>query len=178
MSASIKTQHVSDGAIGGYLLELDQFIDIYIVNDLDINSSYLLDTYRLIMSDEEKARSDRFYVKRDQRQFVIGRSLIRSTLSRYMPATEPQAWRFTTGPFGRPAIENTDRIYCNLAHTRGAIVLAVASTPLIGVDVENRHRRPVNVAEIAARYFCRSEYEALMALPVALRQDTSSICGR
>jgi 4'-phosphopantetheinyl transferase len=167
MSASIKTQHVSDGAIGGYLLELDQFIDIYIVNDLDINSSYLLDTYRLIMSDEEKARSDRFYVKRDQRQFVIGRSLIRSTLSRYMPATEPQAWRL-----------NTDRIYCNLAHTRGAIVLAVASTPLIGVDVENRHRRPVNVAEIAARYFCRSEYEALMALPVALRQDTSSICGR
>src|SRR4051812_25098224 len=70
----------------------------------EIADEQLLDAYRAILIQSEIERNLRFVFERGRRDDLVTRALVRTTLSRYVPEVPPRAWRFATGPYGRPEI--------------------------------------------------------------------------
>ncbi|MEQ8953915.1 MAG: hypothetical protein RL120_07235, partial [Gammaproteobacteria bacterium] len=95
------------------------------------------------LTQDESARLRRFQYPRHKRQLLLGRILLRSVLSRYMPAVTPQQWRFSYNQHGKPEIESSlldTELFFNLSHSGDRIVLAVARQREIGVDIEFNKR--------------------------------------
>ncbi|HEX4128721.1 MAG TPA: 4'-phosphopantetheinyl transferase superfamily protein [Pirellulales bacterium] len=132
----------------------------------------LLERYRGLLDDEELARHDRYRVERARRQFLIGRALVRSTLSRYA-TIGPRYWRFITNQYGRPAIKpgTIDVPLCfNLSHTEGLAACAVAWGREVGIDVEFCGRATGGI-HLAQRFFSVAEVADLLALPAERQRD-------
>ncbi|MBW2257586.1 MAG: 4'-phosphopantetheinyl transferase superfamily protein [Deltaproteobacteria bacterium] len=118
-----------------------------------------------LLSAGERTRHARFQHPRDRHDFLISRSLLRTTLSRY-EARPPEAWRFTTGPHGKPEIEGdagNPRLRFNLSHTQGLILVGVTRGHDIGVDVEDI-RQETDALSLAERFFSPEEHEQLASL--------------
>lgn len=123
-----------------------------------------------LLDAEEYARHRRFRHRGAQRQHLIARALVRTTLSRYAEPA-PRDWRFIRNAYGRPEIADPDvDLRFNVSHSEGLIVCAVARRREIGVDVEHRQRRG-RMADIAERFFSAREAAALRALPEARQQQ-------
>lgn len=127
----------------------------------------LLARHDELMTQEERARHDRFVFARDRALFLATRALVRTTLSRYAPV-DPADWRFGTHGNGKPHIETPALavpLHFNLSNTHGLIVCAVSTAfAMIGVDTEPLDRRNASV-DLAHRYFSAREEAALRALP-------------
>ena len=98
-----------------------------------------------------------------QKEFLVGRALLRHVLSQFVPGVDPINWRFKTNPFGKPEIESPvggSRLKFNLAHCKGVLVLAVGELESLGVDVENTVRTG-NLDDIARLHFSPEEYADL-----------------
>jgi len=74
-----------------------------------------------------------------------------------------------SGEHGKPFARAAGDIEFNLSHAGEDIVIAFTREQALGVDIERLHRRAVS-ADIARRFFCASEADALAALPEAHRQ--------
>lgn len=124
------------------------------------------------MNEEEKVRQQRFHFERHQHQYLITRALVRTVLSRYA-SISPADWQFQKNDWGRPEIKDNScevPLKFNLSHTDGLIVCAVSLGYEIGVDLENRSRREVNL-KIADRYFAPDEVAELRSLPESQQMD-------
>ena len=127
-----------------------------------------LDRLRAILTDEERARIDRFRFARDRRTGLVTRALVRLTLSRYCEVP-PARWRFRTNRHGRPEIASpASRLRFNVSHTEGLVVCLVGRGRELGVDAESlrRERRWLDLAE---RFFAPAEARALREVPAARR---------
>lgn len=148
-------------------------IDLWLVHYREISDPALLDSLRQLLSAEDRQRGARFLHAEDRHRFLLTRSLVRTTLSRYA-AVAPQDWIFTANEHGRPAIANTHpqvaSLCFNLSHTRGLIVLGVCRGRELGVDVENMRERTPSPG-IAERFFAPQEIAALANLPEAQRHE-------
>jgi len=122
--------------------------------------------FSTLMSDDERAREQRFLVQPARRLHVLARGLQREVLSSYLPGTTPRELRFVSGDTGRPALAppfDASGLVFNLAHTRGLVVLAVTRGAALGIDVEIYEKKvPL---EVARRFFSPLEADALEALP-------------
>lgn len=156
----MKVQPLLPGDVHVWMARYHQFDDPAIRADCDA-----------VMSDEERARTDRFHFEEDRLRHRVTRALLRTTLSRYAPVL-PGAWCFASNAYGRPAIDPKHGEACglsfNLSHTRGLIVLALARSGDLGVDVENIRHRAAPL-EIADRFFSAGEVDALAMLDPAAR---------
>ena len=95
-------------------------------------------------------REARFHFDADKERFVIGRTLARLQLSRFLGG-DPRQWRFVTNQHGRPELVEPPgprSLGFNVSHTHGLIACVIAATQDVGVDVEwidahadPRHRR-------------------------------------
>ena len=113
--------------------------------------------YLGLLTPEERRRHDRFLQEKDRCQFLLGKVLVRTALSRYYPQA-PQAWTFATNRFGKPVVANAlaGRIpRFNLSHTEGLVACVLARDFEVGIDVENVGRS-VNL-DIARRFFAPAE---------------------
>jgi len=128
----------------------------------------LLDRYRALLPDDERARAQALRHDGARRAFVIGRALVRTALSRRHPAIAPAAWRIELGAWGRPELAAAHGVALsfNLSHTTDAVALAVARGR-VGVDLE-RVTRPAPL-DVAAQYFSSAERAALARVPEAER---------
>ncbi len=127
-----------------------------------------LDRLRAMLTDEERARTDRYRFARDRRTSLVTRALVRLTLSRYC-AVPPARWRFRTNRHGRPEIASpASRLRFNVSHTEGLVVCLVSRGRELGVDAESlrRERRWLDLAE---RFFAPAEARALREVPPARR---------
>lgn len=118
----------------------------------------------------EQRRYRRYHLRRHRERFLLGRVLLRQTLSRYAESS-PAQWQFVENAWGKPALARQPAagpLYFNLSHSGTRLLLAVGRHALLGVDVE-RSDRPRRLCRIARRYFSPSEVEALLALPEAER---------
>jgi 4'-phosphopantetheinyl transferase len=119
---------------------------------------------RQSMSDEEWARASRFTLAEGRREFVAGRLMIRSVLSRYAAVTAAE-WQFSAGD-GRPRIVEPARasaLRFNLSHANGLVACVVSAHHDVGIDVERLGRHaPLTIAESR---FAPSEIASLRALP-------------
>jgi 4'-phosphopantetheinyl transferase len=132
----------------------------------------LIARFRTLLTPEERARHDRFVQEKDRRQFLVGKVLVRTILSRYLPRA-PHEWIFTTNRFGKPVVANgppESNLQFNLSHTEGLVACVVAREREVGIDVENVGRS-VNL-DIARRFFAPAEVAFLEQVPDDQRQTT------
>jgi len=138
-------------------------IQLWLTDYDDIADERLHQSYRALLSDEERRQEPRFYFQRDRRRYLVTRALVRTVLSKYLPA-RPESWRFSTNAYGRPEIANMAfaeaNVLFNISHTHSLVVLGVTRSAALGVDVENVVARPVSI-DIAGRYFSPVEVAAL-----------------
>jgi len=113
-----------------------------------------------VLSDDERERRDRFHVQRDRDEYAMAHALLRTTLSAFGDRP-PDAWRFVTGPHGKPApADGHSRLSFNLSHARGLVACAVTAGADVGIDVE-AVTRAIDWRAIASRYFSPAEAEAI-----------------
>ena len=124
---------------------------------------------RAMLTDEERARINRFRFARDRRTGLVTRALVRITLSRYCDVP-PARWRFRTNEHGRPEIASpASPLRFNVSHTEGLVVCLVSRGRELGVDAESleRDRRWLDLAD---RFFAPAEARALREAPAARRR--------
>lgn len=91
---------------------------------------------------------------------------IRRTLSAYLGVAEREL-RLCRDAHGKPRLVG-ETLAFNLAHSGGALLLAIGRRPALGVDLElPRRRRPV--LRLARRFFHPTEVQALASLARASR---------
>jgi len=88
---------------------------------------------------------------------------LREVLSQYLPLS-PEKIRFARTHNGKPYLKDRryNQLQFNVSHSHGKIVCAVSLCQLIGVDIENIHRKN-SIDEIAQRYFHPDEIHALQS---------------
>jgi 4'-phosphopantetheinyl transferase len=125
-----------------------------------------------LMSEDERARWERFKFERHKREYLATRALVRTALSAYAEIA-PEAWRFEAGEHGKPAIgHDSDGLGLggqaaglgfNLSNSLGLVVCAVSHGAEIGVDVEP-YARAGTIEEVAEKFFSARELEQLETL--------------
>ncbi len=145
----------------------DNAVHVWLASETLLDDPANAERFTALMSDDERARDQRFLVEPARRLHRLARGLQREVLSSYLPGTSPQELRFVSGQTGRPALAppfDASGLDFNLAHTRGLVVLAVARGAPVGIDVEIYEKKvPL---EVARRFFSPVEVNALEALPI------------
>lgn len=122
---------------------------------------------RALLTDEERGQLERFRFDRDRDVALVSRVLQRRALSRCTDgAIEPDAWRFTPDPHGRPRVTApapSPSLVWNVANTVGLVACTVTLGEAVGIDVEAR--RADAPPEIVDTHFSPSERTALLDLP-------------
>jgi 4'-phosphopantetheinyl transferase len=90
-----------------------------------------------IISEEERARAERFRFEPDKKRFIAARGRLRIILGKYLQIN-PRLIRFEYGEFGKPSIagECNSEIKFNLSHSNEMALCAVTRDREIGVDIE------------------------------------------
>lgn len=129
---------------------------------------------RAILSEEERARADRFYFEVDRARFTIGRGLARVLLGHCLrrPA---ELLTFEANGFGKPHLKGETAINFNVSHSGEIVLLALARGRELGVDVE-RIRADMATAEIAQRFFSAQECRELASMAEEARGDAFFAC--
>jgi 4'-phosphopantetheinyl transferase len=122
-----------------------------------------------LLSEEERARAARFRFERHAREYLAAQALARIALSHEHPLP-PEAWRFTTNAYGKPAVEPECGLRFNLSNCVGMAVCLVARGAEVGVDAEPR-ARAAEIAALAPEVFSRREREQLEGLGARERLD-------
>ena len=120
---------------------------------------------RALLSDDERARADRFFRDEHRVRYAVAHGWKRRILSRYVDVA-PEALRFTAGVHGKPSLAGgaaASGVHFNLSHSADLALVAVARGGPVGVDVE-RWDAAVEHLELAERFFSPAERDALRAL--------------
>lgn len=144
-------------------------VDIWMMSIPDEEDSWLV-SHLNTLSETEINRLDRFIAASGRRQYLAGRILVRTTLSRYADV-EPREWRFDVNAYGRPHVawpQQYSTLQFNLSHTDGLAACAVAKAGEVGVDVENM-ARDLDVTSLAPSVFAENEVAAISRSPASDR---------
>jgi 4'-phosphopantetheinyl transferase len=124
----------------------------------------MLPGYAWLLDDVERERWRRFRVRSAADQYLIGRALLRTTLSRYAPVSA-RAWAFEVNAYGSPYVSEPGShrdLRFNISHTDGLVACAVTRGGEVGIDVENSTRE-VDPLALAPTVFARPEVEDVAA---------------
>jgi 4'-phosphopantetheinyl transferase len=122
------------------------------------NAPERIDQAHAWLTDNERARADRFRRDDDRAMFTLGRYMARTVVGRAL-GVGPCDWRWREGPHGRPEIDDTGTdLHFNLSHSAGLVICAVARGRTVGVDVEHLGRRAFELG-LVQRYCSPSEAE-------------------
>ncbi|TPK20107.1 4'-phosphopantetheinyl transferase superfamily protein [Mesorhizobium sp. B2-5-9] len=120
----------------------------------------------------ERQRYEAFKSRDAGLQYLAGRGLVRTTLSRYRNIA-PQDWRFLANRNERPFLDpelGVANLHFNLSHTRGLVACVVGAIEEIGVDVERRDR-DAGLDELAPVVLAPVEKERFAKLPRDLQPE-------
>ena len=109
---------------------------------------------RALLSDDERARAERFRFEKHARRFTVARANLRTILGE-VTGRAPRSIEIATSAHGKPLV---DGVEFNLSHSSELAVVAVAESR-VGIDVERVRDRPV--LEIAERFFAPDEVDEL-----------------
>lgn len=139
----------------------DGEIDLWSV-DLDSDPASTGTLFELL-SDDEKARANKYVFERDRTHFITCRATARKILGSYL-GTGPQKIRFSTNRYGKPFLAAPDGDWrFNVSHSQGLGVIAVSLNREIGVDIEYINR-DFDVLGIAPNVFSAADFSQLRSL--------------
>lgn len=129
--------------------------------DTSINESFL----EKFLTDDEKLKFGLFHRKQDRLNYMVGRFIIRSILSRE-EGILPCDLEFLYTTDGKPFVSGlSKKRYFNLSHSGTCVVCAVSEEGEVGIDVEKVIDGD-NHTSIAGRYFTDSEYVDICSNPI------------
>jgi len=115
-----------------------------------------------LLDEDERRRAGKFVFERDRRRFTIAHAWLRIILGRCLEKT-PESLPFVVGPYGKPALADAAiDLRFNLSHAGERAIVALALGHDVGVDIEEE--RPIDVLELADRFFAPEESEALRGI--------------
>lgn len=121
--------------------------------------------YESLLSEDERAKLDRYRFAEDRYAGLLARAVLRCLLSRYA-AVPPTLWRFRTNACGRPEIaepESARALRFSVSHTKGLAAVLISGNRDVGLDVEGLpYAGPC--LQVADRFFSPAEASALRAL--------------
>lgn len=124
-----------------------------------------------MLSDQERARQQRFLPPAKRQEYLVTRILVRSVLGEAL-GVAPQALQFVSNEWGRPDVvsdlmpeKSASPLYFNVSHTEGLIVCLVSTEGEVGVDTESFARAP-DLLALAPDVFSAKELSDLAALPL------------
>lgn len=106
-----------------------------------------------LLTDEERARGERYVRAADRARFVVGRATARRALGRLL-GVAPPAVPIVTDTNGRPTVPGSEWAF-SVSHSGDAVLVALARTA-IGVDVE-AIERDLDVETLATAVLTGSE---------------------
>ncbi|OQY27678.1 MAG: hypothetical protein B6244_09755 [Candidatus Cloacimonetes bacterium 4572_55] len=119
--------------------------------------------FRAILSEDERARADRFYFDRDRNRYISARGTLRYIIGEYL-STAPDRIRFQYSEHGKPRVSfPSDSVSFNLSHSHQRALYGFIKKGRIGIDVEYV-RSNMDEMGIARRFFSASEADDLLKL--------------
>jgi phosphopantetheinyl transferase len=112
-----------------------------------------------LLSEVEMQRLKQMRSQQKRRQLVTGRSLLRTTLGRFLGLPDSEV-DIVIGENGKPFCRNKGAPCFSLTHSRNLVGLAV-STEMIGLDIEH-HRKGRDITGIASTFFNPADLEVFM----------------
>lgn len=144
------------------------------VDVVDVPLDPPADDLLALLDDDERGRASRFRFAGDRARFVAAHAMTRIAIGR-ATGCPPDALRFTAGPFGKPRLaESAIDVRFNLSHAGDRALLALTRGREVGIDIEEH--RPLDVLDLAARFFAVDEIHALEALPASEREEAFYRC--
>ncbi len=119
------------------------------------------------LTDEERARHDRFLFEKNRHEFLATRALERTVLAAHLGCS-PDAIRFERNAYGKPSIVGEPKLRFNLTNTLDLVACTVSESGDIGIDAEPLARADT-VLEVASSVFLPSEIAELEALDVSAK---------
>ncbi len=131
---------------------------------LDMMSPRQAALYRTDLSEDERARAERYRVPHDQNQFISTRGILRNLIGHYA-GTPAASIRLENNLQGKPSLTEPPHpsLQFNVSHTSGMALLAFTVEHAVGIDVEQVNRN-VSDQDIATRYFSPQEAAYLATL--------------
>lgn len=123
-----------------------------------------VDALRVVLGEEERERASKFKFPELKRRFTVAHAGLRTILGRYL-RLPPAILVFRHTDRGKPSLDpcfGKERPEFNLAHSSDLALLAVASTRVVGVDLERKEWND-SLEDVARRYFSPGECEILKA---------------
>lgn len=117
------------------------------------------------LTPDEWERADRFVFKRDRRNFIVARGILRDILAGYLDC-QPMDIRLQYEPYGKPRIRYEGApasLEFNLSHSSATLALVVSFGRQVGVDIERVRPLP-DLDQVASSSFSDYERNALSAL--------------
>lgn len=121
---------------------------------------------RDMLPESERARIDRFQREADRERQTAAAALLRWVLADYL-ACDPASLEFTRGAYGKPGMRGGPAF--NLSHSGAWILIGVAPTGRLGVDVEVLRPLP-DLERLARQNFAPDEVSALLMVPCSRRE--------
>lgn len=124
-----------------------------------------VESLRDVLTEDEKARADRFRTDALRARFITSRAAQRQILARY-GAVSPKAITFRYSTHGKPSLESPAslaHIRFNVTHSADLALLAVTEHREVGIDVEAA-RVVRDATGLARRFFSPAECAALQTL--------------
>ncbi|KAG5243982.1 L-aminoadipate-semialdehyde dehydrogenase-phosphopantetheinyl transferase [Salix suchowensis] len=146
----------------------------FVVPD-EFTSVSLLNQYMELLSPCEKENVLSMRGEQLQKQALLARTLVRTTIARYQinnRVVDPRSLKFKRNVHGKPELEwESDGGQCpsplhfNISHTSSLIACGVTVNSSIGIDIEEKQRKiKNNILAFARRYFSLHEVEHLSAI--------------
>ncbi|MFD7523756.1 4'-phosphopantetheinyl transferase family protein [Paenibacillus chitinolyticus] len=138
-------------------------MDIYAINlRLDEKETVQhADRLMVHLSEEKRAKAQRFYRTEDRVRAVAADALARWCLCRKLAVANPEL-RFGTNAYGKPHVTAPRTgVHYNVTHS-GCWVAASVSEAEVGIDVEQIQQVDLDIAE---RFFSAAEKADLFSLP-------------
>src|SRR5262249_43466747 len=124
---------------------------------LDLSATGI-EELRVLLSEDERARAERFHFERHRRRFIACRGQVRRVLAGYLNDSAERL-RFQYGSRGKPALEAPwcdSEIAFNVSNSHEVALCALALDRELGVDVE-QVVAPSDFDGLAAHFFAKSE---------------------
>ncbi|BAF23259.1 uncharacterized protein [Oryza sativa Japonica Group] len=145
-------------------------VHVWYVCPDELNDHSHLDMYMELLSPSERKNALSMNGPRLQKDAMLSRALLRTTLSRYTNSKiDPRSFEFKKNKFGKPEIlwRSDDSNmewpwHFNISHTSSLIACGIAMDAPIGIDVEEKKRKTTkSILSLARRYFTPSEVDSL-----------------
>jgi 4'-phosphopantetheinyl transferase len=125
-----------------------------------------------LLSDDERARWERFRLEYSRREYLATHALARTALARYCDIAAGDL-RFAANRHGKPALEPDCGVRFNLSNSGGLVVCLVGEGAVeVGVDVEP-YARADQITNVGHKVFSPAEWAQLEGLPPADLLDRS-----